>query len=383
MIKDGKNKLFDTILVHKFDRFARNREDSVIYKSLLRKDGIKVISVTESIEDDKFNIILESMLEAMAEYYSINLSDEVKKGMNEKALRGEFQTAPPFGYKKTKGKELEINEEEKDYVVFIYKEFLKGISMFEIAEKLNKKNILTHRQNKFTARQVKYILSNPIYTGLVKWTPDKGELPILVKGSHQSIIDENTFKVAEKKLKKLKEKYKKMPDKVYKHYLSGLLKCSNCSSSLVYSKKNNSFQCSKYSKGKCKISHYISADKVEKIIKNEIITNFPVTHTYIKNSKNNIDISKDINRLIARKEKLKNIYLSEIITLDELKTDVEKINEEIKKIENSINTDYTKITKTEDIFNLPYNQLNILLSQLIDKIIFEKSTKSLIICYNF
>jgi len=68
-----KPRPFDVILVHKFDRFARSREDSVVYKSLLKKEaGIKVVSITESIEDDKFSIILEAMLEAMAEYYSIN-----------------------------------------------------------------------------------------------------------------------------------------------------------------------------------------------------------------------------------------------------------------------------------------------------------------------
>ena len=79
-------KPFDVILVHKFDRFARNREDSVVYKSLLRSElGIQVLSITENIGDDKMSVIIESMLEAMAEYYSLNLSDEVKKGMSEKS----------------------------------------------------------------------------------------------------------------------------------------------------------------------------------------------------------------------------------------------------------------------------------------------------------
>ena len=102
MIKIAKTKPkpFDVILVHKFDRFARNREDSVVYKSLLRSElGIQVVSITENIGDDKMGIIMESMLEAMAEYYSLNLSDEVKKGMSEKAKKGGVQTKPSFGYK--------------------------------------------------------------------------------------------------------------------------------------------------------------------------------------------------------------------------------------------------------------------------------------------
>ena len=100
MIAQAKSKEhpFDVILVHKFDRFARSREDSVVYKSMLKREcNVRVISITESVEDDKFSVILEAMLEAMAEYYSINLSDEVKKGMTEKATRGGLQHVPPFG----------------------------------------------------------------------------------------------------------------------------------------------------------------------------------------------------------------------------------------------------------------------------------------------
>lgn len=93
----GKPPPFTAILVHKFDRFARNREDSIVYKSLLRRQcGVQVISITEHLEDDRMGLILEAMLEAMAEYYSINLADEVRKGMVEKARRGELQTAPPL-----------------------------------------------------------------------------------------------------------------------------------------------------------------------------------------------------------------------------------------------------------------------------------------------
>ena len=108
----GKPPPFTAILVHKFDRFARNREDSIVYKSLLRRQcGVQVISITEHLEDDRMGLILEAMLEAMAEYYSINLADEVRKGMVEKARRGELQMAPPFGYR-VEGHTLVPVEEE-------------------------------------------------------------------------------------------------------------------------------------------------------------------------------------------------------------------------------------------------------------------------------
>ena len=94
-----KPKPFDVILVWKFSRFARNRQDSILYKSMLRKEcEIDVVSITEQLSDDPTAILIEALLEAMDEYYSINLAEEVKRGMAEKFSRGGVVSAPPFGY---------------------------------------------------------------------------------------------------------------------------------------------------------------------------------------------------------------------------------------------------------------------------------------------
>lgn len=99
---EEKEKPFDLILVHKYDRFARNREDSIVYKSKLRKKlGIDIIAVKEQLpEDKKLAMMMESQLETWGEYYSMNLSDEVKKGQRKKADRGESSAPAPFGYEK-------------------------------------------------------------------------------------------------------------------------------------------------------------------------------------------------------------------------------------------------------------------------------------------
>ena len=100
-----KPKPFDAILLWKFSRFARNREDSIVYKSMLRKQcGIDVISISENIGDDKMSVIMEAMIEAMDEYYSINLAEEVRRGMTEKAGRGQAVTIPSLGYLIENGK---------------------------------------------------------------------------------------------------------------------------------------------------------------------------------------------------------------------------------------------------------------------------------------
>ena len=143
-----KPKPFDVILVHKFDRFARSREDSVVYKSLLKREaGVKVVSITESMEDDKFSVILEAMLEAMAEYYSLNLAEEVKKGMTEKANRGELQSTPPFGYKAENGQLVKIPEEAR-LIKFIFEQFASGqMGMRKIGTKQIHKQKCHHRHS--------------------------------------------------------------------------------------------------------------------------------------------------------------------------------------------------------------------------------------------
>ena len=99
-----KPKPFDVILLWKFSRFARNRQDSIVYKSMLRKQcGIDVISISEQLGEDNTAILIEALIEAMDEYYSVNLAEEVKRGMNEKFSRGGVVSQPPYGYKMQDG----------------------------------------------------------------------------------------------------------------------------------------------------------------------------------------------------------------------------------------------------------------------------------------
>ena len=90
MIHDSSKGLFDYVIVWKLDRFARNRYDSAHYKAQLRKNGVKVISATEVISEGAEGIILESVLEGFAEYYSAELSEKVIRGMTENALKCQY-----------------------------------------------------------------------------------------------------------------------------------------------------------------------------------------------------------------------------------------------------------------------------------------------------
>ena len=166
-----KPKPFDAILLWKFSRFARNRDDAVYYKSILRKQlKIEVISIKEPIEDGKMGVIMESMIEAMDEYYSINLAEDVKRGMEEKHRRGELQATPSFGYTVLDNVLVPVPEEAV-YVQEIFSRFVSGEGFYSIARWLNSMGVKTHRGSTFANRTVEYILRNPVYIGKLRWNP--------------------------------------------------------------------------------------------------------------------------------------------------------------------------------------------------------------------
>lgn len=196
MIKTARQKPrpFDLILVWKFSRFARNRQDSIFYKSMLRKEcGIDVISITEQLSDDPTSILIEALLEAMDEYYSLNLAQEVRRGMNEKFSRGGIVGPPPFGYRIAKGRCIP-DPDTAPYVFQIFSDFLSGMNFRQIADRLNRLNIKTIHGNTFESRTVRYILGNPFYIGLQRRRITGSDGPMtIVPSCHPPLIPEETF----------------------------------------------------------------------------------------------------------------------------------------------------------------------------------------------
>lgn len=344
-IAKSKPKKFDVILVHKFDRFARSREDSVVYKSLLRKEcGVRVISITESIEDDKFSVILEAMLEAMAEYYSLNLSDEVKKGMTEKARRGQFQSSPPFGYK-MENKELVVIPEEAKAIKLIFDKFLyENTGFLGIAKYLNSLGYKTHRGSLFENRTIEYILNNPIYCGKVRWTPTgkirrdyNNENSIIEKSTHEPIISEEIFYKTKEELQRRKEVNRRFYKGTYLqnlHWLNGLVRCSECGKTLVRSQKQY-YQCNGYVKGICKTSQFIKISEIEDTILEQIKKDFnSKVELNIKinsNSLNNDELQiiyTQLEKLKERQARIKEAYINGIDTLEEYKNNKQDLLEQ-------------------------------------------------------
>jgi len=409
MIKHAKKKEFDVILVHKFDRFARSREDSVVYKSLLKKEcNVKVVSITESIEDDKFSVILEAMLEAMAEYYSLNLSDEVKKGMTEKALRGEWQTVAPFGYKLV-NKKLEIYDEEAEAVKLAFNDLISGKTCRQIAIKLNNMGYLTKQGNKIQGRTIEYMITNPVYYGMAHWTPshrlkrnESSKDTIIVKSQHEPIIDKETWDKAQAsylELKKINSKYSKGFGVVRLHWLNGLIRCPYCGYTFVHS-NHGYYNCNGYSKGICR-SQNVKISLIEDAILEQLKSDFSRPISLEKRVK--IDNKSDMSIILAQLDKLpekekraKEAYINGIDSLEEYKENKANIDQQRKALEKSLKEcekpkDFTPVlaSKIKTVYetlidqDIPMEEKYKLSHLLIDKIVYEKATNTLHLTYKY
>lgn len=199
MIKDSSKKLFDMIIVWKLDRFARNRYDSARYKAQLKKNGIKVVSATESISDGADGILLESMLEGMAEYYSADLSEKVVRGMTENALKCKFNGGTlTLGYKIDEEQYFQIDEATAPFVTEAYKRYDDGSTMTEIRDWLNEQGVKNTRGKPMNYSSVQHLLSNRRYIGEYVYreivTPDG--IPAIIP---QDLFDRVQEKLAKNK----------------------------------------------------------------------------------------------------------------------------------------------------------------------------------------
>ena len=165
MIRDAEKHQFQVVIVWKLDRFARNRYDSAMYKRILKKHGVRVVSVMENITDSPEGIILEGMLEALAEYYSANLSENIRRGQQESIKKGWFPGGPPpMGYKVVDHR-LVPDERFAPVLLEVYTRYASGESLSLIAEDLNARGYRTRQGRPFRVSTFDRIIPNPAYIG--------------------------------------------------------------------------------------------------------------------------------------------------------------------------------------------------------------------------
>ena len=214
----------DTVLVHKFNRFARNKYDSAIYKKRLRDIGIKVVSVTQPIDDSPEGRILESLIEAMDEYYSENLALEVKKGMLENALKGKHTGGGKLLGLSVDNEGYYYPDENAHIVKRIFKEYADGVPKARIVARLNEEGYRNQYGRRFSTRTIYDLLANEKYIGNFVYHHTQTEVIRLDGIIKNPIIDEHLWEtVQEKRRTKNKPHYRKR-----KYIMTGKLRCGVC-----------------------------------------------------------------------------------------------------------------------------------------------------------
>ena len=347
-----KPKPFDAILLWKFSRFARNRDDAVYYKSILRKQlKIDVISIKEPIEEGKMGVIMESMIEAMDEYYSINLAEDVKRGMEEKHRRGELQSTPSFGYT-VKDNVLVPVPEEAVYVREMVHRFNSGQGCYVSARWLNGMCVKTHRGRPFENRTVEYILRNPVYIGKLRWNPtgrsrrnfDSPDI-ILVDGHHEPLITEDEFQTAQTLLAQQKalRPYHSRPLGSNKDWISGLVRCASCGATMVFVKPHY-WKCNNYVRGRCQTSQHVAGD----VLKSAIIArlqadadasgpfDYDVVRVTQKDGDRIASLKAQRLSLERRLVRLREAFLAGVDTVEEYRQAKDEATAAIQKIDQAI-----------------------------------------------
>ena len=226
MIEDSKRKGFQYVLVYQLDRFASNRYDSATYKAKLKKNGVRVLSAKENITDDASGILIEGVLESMAEYYSVELSQKVKRGIAMSAAKCKyFGGVIPLGYKVNSEKSFVLDEELAPVVKTVFEMFVAGSNYAELIRYLNGRGVKTTKGGEFNKNSFQRILSNRRYLG--KYIYQGNE----IDGGMPRIIDDELFGQAKQKLALYATAPARGKAKV-EYILSEKLKCGYCGNNI-------------------------------------------------------------------------------------------------------------------------------------------------------
>ena len=279
-------KPFDLILVWKYSRFARSREDSIVYKTMLRKNSVQVISITEPFEDTPTGRLLEAMIESLDEFYSANLGEEVTRGMRESASRGFYlSSSPPYGYRKVKVKDgdkerpkLEIDTHRAATVASIFKGVIQGKGLKEIVKELNSSGIAAPKGKSWGKTSIHMILTNETYTGTLIWgrNSKRNLSPIRVENAWPAIVNRETFDKVQAQLKDRAPAQLNPRRAASPYLLSGIARCGHCGKALIGQEaKGGQFSyyvCGtllKKGAGSCQ-AHYLNSRKFEGLVVGKI-----------------------------------------------------------------------------------------------------------------
>lgn len=352
MIEESGKGNFQLLIVHKLDRFARNRNDSIAYRMKLQRNKVALLSVLEPFDEDRpETILLQSVIEGMNEFYSRNLAREVRKGLKENALKCKHTGGlPPLGYDVDKNTRLlVINESEAEAVKLIFRMFLEGKTYDNIIKTLNFKGFKTKTNKNFGKNSLYEILRNPKYKGIYIYNKSSPQDPytkkrnshrhndaedmIIIDGGVPAIISEDEFDAAKKLMDKRKRYYRGASNKQEIYLLTGKIFCGKCGHTYTGNRKKSSgnrlpivtYRCNNQSRGT-----NIACDNRE--INRDYIEDFVIKQ--LEGAIFNKESAKIIINQFKEYLQAKNQEMSQ--TLKRLEGNIKEIDEKLKNLGNAL-----------------------------------------------
>ena len=228
MIADSKQRLFDTVIVWKIDRFSRDKYDSVFYKNILKKNGVNVISATEPIDDTPEGQLMESIFEGFSVYYIKDLSMKVSRGMTENVLNGKFNGGGlTFGYRIDENKHFRPDPEKVPIVQDIFMRYASGESVRSILNSLIEQGVKNQRGKKPTYSFVTNILKNRRYLGEYRFKDT------VVENAFTPLVTPEIFNKCQEILAANKRKPAHFKNVQDKYILTGKIFCGHCGSTMA------------------------------------------------------------------------------------------------------------------------------------------------------
>jgi len=330
MIKDSAKKGFDVVIVWKLDRFARNRFDSARYKATLKKNNIRVISATEAISEGAEGIILESVLEGMAEYYSAELAEKVTRGMTENALKCKFNGGTlPYGYMVDQDQHYVINPAQAPLVIEMFRRYAGGESMTDIIEDLNARGLRTNKGNRFDKNSLSRIFTNRRYIGEYRYKD------VVIPGGVPALVSEELFQRVAVRMKQ--NKHAQGKSKAPETYiLTTKLFCGTCHSMFVGDSANKPngviyryYKCAGAKRHECDRKAF-RKDWIEDIVINRIMLSLQDDDYLERITDDLLDLIQDGNEMIPALQ----------TQLKEVRSTIHNV---MKAIENGV---FTRSTRT-------------------------------------
>ena len=346
MIEDSKKKEFEYVLVYQLDRFSRSRYDSANYKMKLKKNGVRVLSARENISDDASGILMESVLEGMAEYYSAELSQKVKRGRRETLSKKLFAGGiTPYGYKVVDQK-WTIDENEARHVRKMFDLYAQGYKTAEIATILNNSGFRNRQNNQFFKKNIAKILKNERYMGIERWN-DEVYTDII-----PPIVDEKLFRVVNTMIAQYRRNYKK--NKYDPYFLSGKIFCGYCGEQIIAEAGSSAHGGYRYKYYKCR-SKKVSRVPCE--LRN--MRKWAIEDAVIENTKKYVLTPSKLDELAEMVVTKFNKELEDNIVIKCLKREHELIQTSINSILDNIRNGIVSTSVNEVLHKLENDRANV------------------------